>query len=147
MGHWVSGVAVIGTRLADGTPRGLTASAVSSLSLHPPLLLVCIATTAETHDCIRDAGVFAVNMLTADQERLARRFAGAKSRERRFDGVRYTTQATGSPILDGVLAWADCELRAEHAGGDHTIFVGEVVGAGMSEAVPLISYRGEFRDT
>jgi flavin reductase (DIM6/NTAB) family NADH-FMN oxidoreductase RutF len=146
MGHWVSGVAVIGTRIADGTPRGLTASAVSSLSLHPPLLLVCIARSAETHDCIRDAGIFSVNMLAADQESLAHRFAGSEQRHARFDGVGYTTHSTGAPILDGALAWADCEVNAAHDGGDHTIFVGHVVSAGARDAKPLLSFRGKFRN-
>jgi flavin reductase (DIM6/NTAB) family NADH-FMN oxidoreductase RutF len=142
MGHWATGVAVIATRTSDGTPRGLTASAVCSLSLHPPLLLVCIDRSAETHDCIRDAGIFAVNMLAVDQEPVARRFAGKHEREERFDGLRLGTGVTGAPILDGVVAWADCAVDAEHEGGDHTIFVGRVLDAGNSDARPLVAFRG-----
>jgi flavin reductase (DIM6/NTAB) family NADH-FMN oxidoreductase RutF len=143
MGHWLTGVAVVAARQLDGTPYGLTANAVSSLSLHPPLLLVCIEHTSDTHDCIHDAGAFAVNMLEASQERVARQFSGPEAAVK-FNGVAYRRERTGAPILEGVLAWADCELRASFPGGDHTIFVGEVVAGDTRAGEPLAFFRGGY---
>jgi 4-nitrophenol 2-monooxygenase / 4-nitrocatechol 4-monooxygenase, reductase component len=144
MGHWVSGVAVIGSRRADGTAVGLTASAVSSLSLEPPLLLVCVALSAETHDGIREAGNFSVSVLADDQPALARHFSRKAGERGKFDGVPHRSAPTGAPILEGVLAWADCVLHASHPGGDHTIFVGEVVAADARDGRPLLHFRGSF---
>jgi flavin reductase (DIM6/NTAB) family NADH-FMN oxidoreductase RutF len=144
MSHWMSGVAVIGTRGEDGKPRGFTATAVSSLSLHPPLLLVCVARSARTHDCIRDAAIFAVNMLASDQQRIAKRFAAREGEVRKFHGVKYRTAHTGAPILEGVLAWADCEVRGSHEEGDHTIFIGEILAGDARDGVPLTYFRGNY---
>lgn len=144
MSHWMTGVAVIGTRGDDGAPRGFTASAVSSLSLHPPLLLVCVARSAQTHDCIRDAGFFAVSILAAEQQRLATRFAGKDGTVRKFHGVTHHNAVTGAPIIEGALAWADCEVCGSHEEGDHTIFIGEVVAGDARDGVPLTYFRGNF---
>jgi 4-nitrophenol 2-monooxygenase / 4-nitrocatechol 4-monooxygenase, reductase component len=143
MGHWLTGVAIVTTRTPVGTLYGLTANAVSSLSLHPPLLLVCVERSADTHDCIHDAGAFAVNVLDASQEPLARRFSGEVAAVK-FDGVAHRIARTGAPILADALAWADCELRAAHAGGDHTIFVGEMVAGDARSGAPLAFFRGGY---
>lgn len=143
LGHWVSGVAVVAARSPDGQPCGLTANAVTSVSLQPPLLLVCIDRAADSHDCIRDAGAFSVNILGADQERLARRFA-AWDIKAKFEGVAHSTGVTGAPLLDDALAWVECRIRASHPGGDHTIFIGEVLAGDAGEGVPLLYYRGGY---
>jgi 3-hydroxy-9,10-secoandrosta-1,3,5(10)-triene-9,17-dione monooxygenase reductase component len=143
MSHWVTGVAIVAARHADGSPRGLTANAVSSLSLHPPLLLVCIEHDSETHDCIHDAGAFSVNILDASQAPLARRFSDERA-DVRFEGVLHETGPTGAPILRDTLAWAECRLHDEHVGGDHTIFVGRVVAGGARDGEPLIFFGRGF---
>jgi flavin reductase (DIM6/NTAB) family NADH-FMN oxidoreductase RutF len=143
LGHWVTGVSVVAARAADGSPCGLTANAVASLSLQPPLVLVCIDHGADSHDCIRDAGAFSLNILAGDQERLARRFA-AWDIEHKFDGVGYHQEVTGAPVLDDALAWVDCRVRQSLPGGDHTVFIGEVVGGDAREGTPLLYYRGGY---
>jgi len=143
LGHWASGVSIVASKSADGKPCGLTANAVASVSLQPPLVLVCIERNADTHDCVRESGYFSVNVLDSGQERLARRFSawelGAK-----FEGIAFHTQTTGAPVLDDALAWVDCRVTAQHDGGDHTIFVGEVLAGDAREGTPLIYYRGGY---
>lgn len=143
LGHWVSGVAIVTTRTADGKLCGLTANAIASVSLSPPLVLVCVEHNADSHDCIRQAGVFAINMLCNDQERIARRFS-AWEVETKFEGLAFHFEATGAPVLDHALAWVDCRVYREHDGGDHTIFVGEVVAGDAREDSPLLYYRGGY---
>lgn len=143
LGHWVTGVSVVAARAADGSPCGLTANAVASLSLQPPLVLVCVDHGADSHDCIRDAGAFSLNILAGDQERLARRFA-AWDIARKFDGVGYHQEVTGAPVLDDALAWVDCRVWQSLAAGDHTVFIGEVVGGDAREGTPLLYYRGGY---
>lgn len=143
LGHWVTGVAVVAARQGPGPPCGLTANAVASLSLDPPLVLVCIDHGADSHDCIRAAGAFSVNVLDAEQERLARRFAELETGDK-FEGVAYRVGATGSPVLEDALAWVDCRIRESHDGGDHTIFIGEVVAGDAREGSPLVFYRGGY---
>ena len=143
LGHWASGVAIVASTGADGKPCGLTANAVASVSLKPPLVLVCIEHSADTHDCVRDSGYFSVNVLESSHERLARRFSawevGAK-----FEGIAFHPETTGAPVLDEALAWVDCRVTAQHDGGDHTIFVGEVLAGDAREGTPLIYYRGGY---
>jgi flavin reductase (DIM6/NTAB) family NADH-FMN oxidoreductase RutF len=143
LGHWTTGVAIVATTARQGEPRGLTANAVASVSLDPPLVLVCVERGADTHDSIRTAGCFAISMLPQAAERTARRFAGADA-EAKFDGVAYHTAITGAPILDEALAWVDCQLRDAHEGGDHSIFVGEVLAGDAVEGEPLAFYRGGY---
>jgi flavin reductase (DIM6/NTAB) family NADH-FMN oxidoreductase RutF len=143
LGHWPTGVAVVTARAADGGPRGLTANAITSVSLRPLLILVCVALDAETHSAIEATGGFAINMLPAEAERLARRYAD-DGREDKFVGVSHRTEVTGAPILDAALAWVDCTLQDAHDGGDHTIFVGEVVAGDARDGEPLLFYRGGY---
>jgi flavin reductase (DIM6/NTAB) family NADH-FMN oxidoreductase RutF len=143
MGHWVTGVSIVAVATSDGEPRGLTANAVSSVSLDPPLVLVCIDHTADSHDAIATADGFSVNILASDQERLARRFA-AFDLAHKFEGIAWHVEQTGAPILDDALAWVDCRTRERLAGGDHSIFIGEVVAGDAREGGPLIYYRGGY---
>jgi flavin reductase (DIM6/NTAB) family NADH-FMN oxidoreductase RutF len=144
LGHWSSGVTIVATLTPSGDPCGLTANAISAVSLTPPLVLVCVERGADTHDSLRSSGVFSINMLAADAEMVARRFAG-KDGTGKFGGVPYHREASGAPVLDDALAWIDCRVHAEHDGGDHTIFVGEVVAAGSREGEPLVYHARRYR--
>lgn len=144
IGHFPSGVSVVTTRTPGGAPCGLTASAVSSLSLNPTLLLVCVEKAADTHDCIVQAGYFAVNVLAEGKgETLARRFAAGEPGEK-FTGVAFREERTGAPVLDEALAWMDCRLASQVEGGDHTVFMGEVMAGDAVEGTPLVYYRGGY---
>ncbi len=142
MGHWTTGVAVVGTRRGE-RPWGLTANAFASVSLDPPLVLVCVDLGADTHDPLRDTGLFAVSILAADQERLARRFAASEV-EDKFEGVAWRTETTGAPVLEDAVAWLDCRLWAQYPAGDHTIFVGQVLAGDAAERPPLLYFRGGY---
>lgn len=143
LGHWGTGVAVVATLRPDGMPVGLTANAVASVSLDPPLVLACVERGSDTHDIIPVAGVFTVSVLAEEQEALARRFATLEVAEK-FRGVAYREAVTGAPVLDGALAWVDCRLWAAYPGGDHSIFVGEVLAGDAREGAPLVYYRGGY---
>lgn len=143
LGHWGTGVAVVTTRLPDGRPWGLTANAFASVSLVPPLVLVCVDLSSDTHAGLRKAGFFAVSVLAESQERLARRFADEQTTDK-FDGIAWRTEMTGAPVLEDATAWVDCRVEAEHPAGDHSIFVGEVVAGGVGGPAPLLYYRGGY---
>jgi len=144
IGHFPSGVSVVTTRTPAGAPCGLTASAVCSLSLNPTLLLVCVEKGADTHDCITQAGFFAVNVLAEGKgETLARRFAIGQPGEK-FTGIAFRDERTGAPVLDEALAWMDCRVAGQARGGDHTVFMGEVLAADAVEGTPLVYYRGGY---
>jgi flavin reductase (DIM6/NTAB) family NADH-FMN oxidoreductase RutF len=143
MGHFATGVTVITTCDADGKPYGLTANALCSLSLDPPLVLICVDKKAETHPIFECAGAFAVNVLGASQEELSRRFA--VSGGEKFGGVACRTGRTGVPLLAESLAHVECRLVGRHEGGDHTVYIGEVDDGGASEGDPLLFFRGRYR--
>lgn len=144
LGHFVTGVTIVtATDPATGEACGLTANAVASVSLEPPLVLVCVDHAAESHDRIVAARAFAVNILSEDQERLSRRFSTWNTPEK-FGGVAYHRAATGAPILDASLAWVECRMWACYPGGDHSIMVGEAIGGNAREGAPLIYYRGGY---
>jgi flavin reductase (DIM6/NTAB) family NADH-FMN oxidoreductase RutF len=133
MGRFATGVTVVTTE-HQGTLGGLTVNAFCSVSLNPPLVLVCIDLNSQAISLIRESKSFAVNMLTAEQEDLSRCFAThSEDRFERFCHASYHTAATGAPILDGTIAFIDARLTAEYPGGDHAIFLGEVVAMGMGE--------------
>lgn len=143
MGSFASGVTVVTVTGKDGTPTGFTASAVSSLSLDPRLLLVCVSKHSSTLDIIKEAGSFAVNILSTEQQETAQQFA--TRRDGRFGGIRWRAGAeTGAPILDGSLAYAECRLRDTCKGGDHVILMGEIVAGEANEAEPLLYFRGRY---
>ena len=143
LSRFASGVTVVTTRDAEGRPFGITVSAFSSLSLDPPLVLVCIDRGAFIHDTFQAGGVFVVNILAADQEELSRLFASRAPDK--FEGLGYTRGLADAPVLDHALATIECRLRAAYEGGDHTIFVGEVQHAHVrDDGHPLIYYRGGY---
>ena len=143
LGHWTTGVAVVTTVTGDGRPCGLTANALASVSLDPPLVLACVQHDADTYACIEESRSFAINVLRADQERIARRFATFEI-DRKFEGIAWHTEATGAPVLDDALAWVDCRVYDSHIAGDHTIYVGEVTAGDAAEGSPLVYYRSGY---
>ncbi len=144
MGHFATGVAVVTGRHPDGRPCGLAVNAFCSVSLEPTLVLVCLEHISASHGCIREAGAFAVNVLEQQRgESLARRFS-TWGFDDKFRGVAYREERTGAPVLDDALAWLDCRLTDTMPGGDHTIFLGEVLAADAREGTPLVYYRGGY---
>jgi len=142
MGRFATGVTVVTARRADGQPTGMTASSVASVSLEPPLLLVAVDRQNDMHDALLAAADFAINILAADQEALARRFAAVEAN--RFDGVGYREGRRGVPLIDGALAHIECAKQAAVPSGDHTVFFGLVTGGEVSERRPLLYYRGGY---
>jgi flavin reductase (DIM6/NTAB) family NADH-FMN oxidoreductase RutF len=142
LGRFASGVTVVTAIDAAGKDHGITVSAFASVSLEPPLVLVCIDHEASIHPVLRSTNYFAVNILSAEQEPLARRFSTLDGD--RFDGIGYTRGQTGLALLDEVLGAVECRKFSVVEGGDHTIFVGEVEAAQVRSARPLLYYRGGY---
>jgi flavin reductase (DIM6/NTAB) family NADH-FMN oxidoreductase RutF len=143
MGHFATGVTVITTVSKDGTPYGLTANAFMSVSLEPPLLLISVDKKAESYPCFEQSRVFTINILRDDQEGLSRRFA--VSGGNKFEGVAYHLGANDVPILEDTLAHIECRLHTAYDGGDHTLYLGEILEAETREGRPLLFYRGGYR--
>jgi flavin reductase (DIM6/NTAB) family NADH-FMN oxidoreductase RutF len=145
MGHFATGVAVVTSIGDDGEPVGTTASAVTSLSLDPPLVLVCFDRASLTLRAIRGHGAFGVNVLAAPQRDLSANFA-RRGLASVWDGVRHRAGPTGSPRLDGVLAVLECTVENRLPGGDHEIVVGRVrhIETGATTAAPLVFFRGGY---
>jgi flavin reductase (DIM6/NTAB) family NADH-FMN oxidoreductase RutF len=139
MANFPSGVTIATALDAKGRPHGMTASAVSGLSLQPPLVLICIDHTSDLHGILSDTRLFALSILSADQEHLSRRFAD--DRPDRFDGVAYTIGLDGLPLIDGALAHITCRKWGSYGGGDHTIFIGQVSGGELFARQPLLHFR------
>ena len=142
MGYFCTGVTVITTRDDAGRPFGLTANAVTSLSLVPPLLLVCVDRKAESHAHFFTSKVFVVNILSEEQESLSRRFA--VSGGDKFTDVPCHPGRLGAPVLDGTLAHLECRIVETHEGGDHVIHLGEVDHAEVHDGRPLLFFQGKY---
>ena len=145
MGHFATGVTVVTSVDADGQPVGTTANAVTSLSLTPPLVLVCFDLGSMTLKAIRGHGAFVVNVLSAPQQHLSRNFA-RRGFAAAWDGVRHRRGPTGSPRLEDVLAVLECTVEHSLPGGDHEIIVGRVRHAETSSTpgAPLLFFRGSY---
>ena len=141
-GRFATGVAVI-TRAGSAGAGGMTANALCSLSLDPLLALVCFENRARTLPIVRESGRFAVNVLAADQERLAGVFASKLPESEKLEDVAHRLEH-GMPIIQGSLAWAACELNELIAGGDHTIAIGRVIAMGLGDGEPLLWYAGRY---
>lgn len=142
MGHFLSGVTVVTTTWEEQL-HGITVSAFASLSLEPMLVLISIDKRAQSHNAIQRAGKFVVNILDESQEALSVRFATRD--DDKFAGVDYRLTPQGLPWLEHVLANIECRVTASLPGGDHTIFVGEVVAAAAHDGYPLAYFRGRYR--
>ncbi|MBI3328884.1 MAG: flavin reductase family protein [Nitrospinae bacterium] len=145
VGCFATGVTVI-TSARGGEVRGMTANAVTSVSLDPLLLLVCVDKSTITHQFMEESQTFAVNILAEDQEHISRALATRESEDaRRLIGYTYHPGQTGSPILEGCLAYLECRVTEIFPGGDHSIFIGQVEhGSMLRDAQPLIFYRGRY---
>ena len=142
LSHFATGVTLVTTRDSDARPAGLTASAFTSVSLDPPLILVCVDHKAQSFPALAESGRFAINILRAEQEHLSRRFAS--TRLDKFDGVSFRLGALGLPLIEGALAYLECMTVSAHREGDHTIFVGRVEHADTGSGEPLLYYRGRY---
>jgi flavin reductase (DIM6/NTAB) family NADH-FMN oxidoreductase RutF len=143
MGHFATGVTIITTCGKDGAPYGLTANAFTSLSLDPPLCLVCVDRKAESFAHFYDSKVFTVNFLTVEQEALSSRFA--KSGGDKFTGVETAPGHHGAPLIAGALAALECRITDTLAGGDHVIHVGRIEHFAVHDGIPLLFYQGRYR--
>lgn len=142
LGRFATGVTILTVATPEGRPLGMTANSLASVSLHPPLVSVCVDREAEMHDAILSAPQFVVNVLASPQEALARRFSD--QHEDRFDGIGYRLSPDGLILLDGALAHVECDRYAQYPGGDHTIVVGRVTGGTTGDGRPLLYYRGGY---
>jgi flavin reductase (DIM6/NTAB) family NADH-FMN oxidoreductase RutF len=142
LGHFASGVTVITTCDSDSKPTGLTASAFTSVSLDPPLVLVCVDHKSQSYPHIKERGCFAVNILRADQQAVSRRFAS--SRLDKFDEVPHEVTDRGLPLIHGAIAHLECTTVSVHVEGDHTIFVGRVERIRTDGGEPLLYFRGQY---
>lgn len=144
LGAFASGVTVVTTRDADGHPAGMTASAFCSVSLDPPLVLVCVGYASGFHEVLRAIPRFAVNVLAEDQAALSERFAADWSS--RFTGVALMhAEGTDLPRLGGTAAYLECETVEVFPGGDHAIFVARVLGGETTDRPPLLHHQGVYR--
>src|SRR3954452_16334607 len=139
--HFASGVTVI-TALYDGRAYGTTASAVTSLSLEPPMLLICMNKQSETGRAVAQSKQFGVNILGADQVDLAERFA--KKGGDKFEGVPVTPGKWGEPLFEQALATLECRVAEETTGGTHYVFLAEVESGAARGGTPLAYFKGEF---
>jgi flavin reductase len=142
LGHFATGVTVVTTGGVAGL-HGMTANAVASLSLDPPLVLVAVDKRALTLEYLAKNRCFAVNILRLEQEGLSRRFAAPGPKD--FSDLETTIAATDSPILVGCLAYLDCKIVEILPGGDHEIFVGEILAGEHHDGEPLLYYAGNYR--
>jgi flavin reductase (DIM6/NTAB) family NADH-FMN oxidoreductase RutF len=147
MARFATGVSVVAARHGPFL-AGMTANAIASISIDPPLMMASIARKAETHGAIVGSHAFAISVLAGDQQALAECFARPTTAQKLkgFCDAEWHEAETGSPVLDGALAFFDCRLSARHDGGDHTLFIGEIVAAGFREdADPLIWFGSRYR--
>jgi flavin reductase (DIM6/NTAB) family NADH-FMN oxidoreductase RutF len=143
LGRFATGVTVVTT--CDGEHRlGITVNAFTSVSLDPPLILVCIEKTSYLHQVMLRNGYFAVNVLGEDQLDLCKCFAGHSTARRNFCDTTSHTAVTGAPVLDHSLGWIDCRIVNVYPGGDHSIVVGHVEALSGGEGRPLLYHRGKY---
>jgi flavin reductase (DIM6/NTAB) family NADH-FMN oxidoreductase RutF len=142
LGRFSSGVTVVTLVDADGIDCGMTVSAFCSVSLEPPLVLICVDHEASIHESMSEAEYFTVNILSEGQEALARRFADPESD--RFQGIGFSRGGNGTAILGDILGYVQCKVVTRHSAGDHDIIIGEVEEASADEGRPLLYYRGGY---
>jgi flavin reductase (DIM6/NTAB) family NADH-FMN oxidoreductase RutF len=135
-------VAVVTTREADGSCQGITMSALTSLSLDPPLFLICLNNTSKTLGAIKNSGRLCINFLAAQQIEVSKIFASKD--DDKFRQVRYTLGELGSPLIEGAVANGECTVETSHEGGDHTIVIARVVRTVVNPGAPLVYHAGKF---
>jgi 3-hydroxy-9,10-secoandrosta-1,3,5(10)-triene-9,17-dione monooxygenase reductase component len=141
--HFPTGVTIV-TTTHDGSPCGLTVNSFASVSLDPPLVLVCLARSARAYACVDAEGRFVVNVLAEGQEEIARLFASRS--EDKFAEVAHRPSPRGAPIIDGAHAWIECDVVARYPGGHtHTIYVARVTALAAGHGRPLVFHTGQYR--
>lgn len=143
---WASGVTVVTTQSEQYGVQGMTVSAFSSVSVDPPLVLVCINTRADTGDGLFASGSFAVNVLNSTQQHTSNQFAGGSSQEQRFLDNAWSTLKTGAPILNDSLMSLDCTVVEKVQAGTHWVVIGEVQTSVCRDGEPLLYYSGSYRE-
>jgi len=142
LGQFATGVTVVTTRDAAGHPLGLTVSAFCSVSLHPPLVLVCLDHRSDANVGMRESGQFGVSVLAEGQEDVSRRFAAAGPSK--LEGFAFTEGKLGLPLVPGALAHVECRVRSIHDEGDHAVWVGEVRALSAHPGRPLLYHAGAY---
>ena len=146
LGHYASGITVISSH-ADGEPIGFTCQSFYSVSISPPLVSFSVMASSASYSKIRQAGRFAVNILSGEQVDISNQFA--RRGTDKWLGVDWQESPLGNPIIAGSLHWLDCEIHAEHAAGDHLIVIGEVKAMNLQHATagqPLLYFKGQYRN-
>ena len=143
LSRFASGVTVVTTKDSRGTLHGITVSAFCSVSLEPPLVLICIEQIAGSHAALIESRVFVVNFLSSQQLDLSERFASEAAD--RFEGVEFKLNIDGLPIIAGCIAVLECRVKQTCAGGDHTVFIAEVESAEVYSGDPLVYFRSDYR--
>ncbi len=144
LSRFASGVTIVTTKDASGVLHGITVSAFCSVSLEPPLILICIEKITGSHYAFEESNVFVVNILREGQDNLSEHFASQFPNK--FDDIEYSLNTEGIPVLEGALVNLECRLSFAHNGGDHSIFVGEVEKVTVREGMPLIHFQSEYRE-
>ena len=144
LGSFLTGVTVVTARTPKGELFGFTANSFTSVSLDPPLVLVCLANSSSNYDVFKQNASFAVNILSDEQDAVSNTFASPV--DDRFAGLEFRQEVTGSPIIEHCAAWLDCEMHKTVEGGDHIIMIGRVLGCGQREHGPLGYYQGGYVD-
>ena len=144
LGHYASGITVI-TSCIDGEPVGFTCQSFYSVSMSPPLVSFSVMSSSASYPKIRQAGRFAVNILSGEQVRISNQFA--RKGEDKWHGVEWQESPLGNPVIAGSLHWLDCDIHAEHTAGDHLIVIGEVKALNLQETPatqPLLYFKGQY---
>jgi flavin reductase (DIM6/NTAB) family NADH-FMN oxidoreductase RutF len=143
LGRFASGVTVVTTKDASGKLHGITVSAFCSVSLEPPLILICIEKATGSHYAFEESGVFIVNILDRSQQHLSEHFASTFPDK--FEDMEYHTGIGGIPILDDALVSLECSIKKSCDGGDHSIYIAEVENADIKDGSPLVYFHGNYR--
>ena len=143
LSHFASGITIVTTE-HEGTDYGLTVASFASLSLSPPLVLVCISKSSSSHEPIVESGKFGVSILASDQEAVSGRFASRGGDK--FAGLDVRRGTLGVPLVGNALATLECRVKDQVVGGDHSIFIGEVVDTQTREGAPLLYFRAAYRE-
>ena len=143
LSHFASGVTVVTTKDATERPFGITVSAFCSVSLDPPLVLICVEKSTGSHHAFEQSGRFTVNILASNEGTISEHFASLI--DDKFAGIKHAVDEHGIPILSGSLATLQCRLFKTLDGGDHSIFLGEVEHVIVRDAEPLVYFKGSYR--
>jgi flavin reductase (DIM6/NTAB) family NADH-FMN oxidoreductase RutF len=144
LGSFASGVTVVTTKDSDGKLHGMTVSAFCSVSMNPPLILICILKETPCYYAFEEAKAFVVNILSESQQHLSNHFASRQ--HDKFTGIAHNSGILGLPVLDDCLVNLECSLKHSYDGGDHTIFVGEIQKATVKDGKPLAYFHGKYRE-